>query len=141
MKDLGAASTTKATHSGRRELLKVGLPPTIIAVRRHLTHVQDDRLLLREVLQHGLERSLLAEAGALDAAIGEVGLDDEVLVDLDEARLEAVHGVERRPEVARPDRRGEAVLAVVGGRDRLLVVAELDDRGDRAEDLLARQAV
>ena len=38
----------------------------------------------------------------------------------------------------RPDRRGEAVVRVVGARDRLVDVGELDRREHRAEDLLAR---
>src|SRR6266851_4873102 len=100
---------------------------------RRSLHVEDDRLLMGEMLEHRLERGLLAEAGILDAAIGEIGLDDEVLVDLDEAGLEPVRRVERGLEVARPDRRGEAVFAVIGGGDRLLVVAELDDASDGPE--------
>ena len=52
-----------------------------------LLHIQDDRLLLREVLQHGFERGLFAEAGILEPAITEVGGHDDVLINLNETSL------------------------------------------------------
>ena len=45
-------------------------------------------------------------------------------------------GVQRPADVARPDRRGEAVADVVRPRDRLRVVGELLHRDDRAEHLV-----
>src|SRR5205807_6574237 len=40
-----------------------------------------------------------------------------------------------------PDRAGQAVLGVVGQRDRVRLVLEREDRDDRAEDLLGHGAV
>src|SRR5215470_2054454 len=82
--------------------------------------VQDDGLLLREMFEHGLERSFLAEPRLLHAAIGHVRLHHEVLVHLDQPSLEPVARVERSLEVARPDGGGKPIIAVVGLRQRVL---------------------
>ena len=59
-------------------------------------------------------------------------------VDPDDAGLDAAHEPECRVEVARPDAGREAVDRVVRDLDRLVRAVELDHRGDRSEDLLAR---
>src|SRR5262249_15379801 len=135
-----------AATSGRRRTIKAmrqrirRLPPPSSLRRPGSGHVDDDGLLVGEMLEHRFERGLLAEPRLLHPAITQIRLHDEVLVDLDEARLEALRRIERRLEIARPDGRGKAEIAVIGLRDRLLIVAEADDAGDRPEDLLARQA-
>ena len=55
--------------------------------------------------------------------------------------LERARHAQRAGAVARPDRAGEAVGRVVREPDRLGLVLERDQRGNRAEDLLARDAV
>src|SRR5262249_55706914 len=86
-----------ATIGARRMMRKMPGPMVVRAapVRPRSAQVQNDGLLLREVLEHRLERGLLAEAGLLHAAIGHVRLHHEVLVHLHQARLQSVAGVER----------------------------------------------
>src|SRR6185437_15875592 len=135
-----AAATRRGRRSSRRARSlsisgSASLPPA------SSTQIEDDRFLLREMLEHGFERGLLAQARRLHAAIGHVGLHDEVLIDLDEARFEALCRIERGLEVARPDRRRKAVVAVIRLADRVLVILEADDAGHRPEDLLAAETV
>ena len=57
------------------------------------------------------------------------------------AGLERARHPERPGAVARPDRAGETERRVVRDPDRVRLVLERDDRGDRAEDLLLRDPV
>ena len=84
--------------------------------------------------------ALAAEAGGLDAAERRGRVGDEALVEADHAGLELLDDAERALDVARVDVGDEAVLGVVGGGDRRVLVVEADHRGDRAEDLLLEQA-
>ena len=58
-----------------------------------------------------------------------------MVVDPDRPELELARRVQRAADVARPDRRGQAVVDVVRPRDRLVVVGEALHGDDRAEDL------
>ena len=60
------------------------------------------------------------------------------MIEID-AGLERARDAQRLGAVARPDRAREAVDRVVGQLDRLRLVAERDDHGDRPEDLLGRR--
>ena len=71
---------------------------------------------------------------------GAAGVGDEALVEADHAGLERLADAQRALEVAGVDVGDEAVLGVVGGGDRLVLVDEGRDRRDRAEDLLAEHA-
>ena len=68
---------------------------------------------------------------------GRVGHD--ALVDPHHAELQALADLQHPGQVPGEGVGGEAVLGVVGPRDRLLVGGERADRRDRAEDLLAHQ--
>src|SRR6185437_6798476 len=125
-------TTARTTRRARR---------AITSDCRLSAEVYDDGLLLREMLEHRLERGFPAEPRLLDAAVGHVGLDHHVLVDLHEPGLEPLGRIERGLEIARPDRRGETVIGIVRLGDRVLVLLELDDAGDRPEYFLAREAV
>ena len=57
------------------------------------------------------------------------------------AGLERARDAQRARAVLGPDRAGEAVGRVVRDADRIRLVVERDQRGDRAEDLLARDPV
>src|SRR5258705_10045874 len=65
-------------------------------------HVEEHRLLVGEVVQHGFQRSLAAHAGLLHAALGQAGLDDDVLVDLHEAGVQSAVGLPEGVCVAVP---------------------------------------
>src|SRR6185437_190707 len=136
-----AAIATRGRSNRRRRSHRLILPAPPRLFCRRSTQVQDDGLLLGEVLKHGFERCFLAEPRLLDAAIGHIGLHYQILVHLNEARFQALRRIERSLEVARPDRRGEAVIGVVGLTNGVLIIAELDDASHRAEDLLAANLV
>src|SRR5262245_52460868 len=59
------------------------------------------------------------------------------LVPVEHARAEAADAALVLRAVARDHRRGEPVVGIVRGRDRLVEIAERVERGLRAEDLLA----
>src|SRR5205085_2089509 len=73
--------------------------------------VDDHGLLVREVVEHRLERQLLAEARLLDAAVRNVRARYLVLVHLHEAGLQTLHRGEGDLQVLRPDRGGQAEVA------------------------------
>ena len=62
---------------------------------------------------------------------------DQAAVEADHAGLERLADPQAAGQVAGVDVGDQAVLGVVGQPDRLVLVGERDDRGDRAEDLLA----
>src|SRR5258708_22761352 len=62
------------------------------------------------------------------------------LVDVDPASLEPISEAQGAGQVLRVDRAKQAVRRVVRKGERLLLVPELDDRGDRAEGLLLAHA-
>ena len=80
---------------------------------------------------------LAADAAALEAAPG--GLDEHDLraVDPDVADLERGGDALRALVIAGDDGRDQAVVAVVGELDRLVLAREGPDRQHRPEDLLA----
>ena len=80
---------------------------------------------------------LAAEAGLLEAAERRRVAHRRVRVDRQVAGLDAAGDPQRAPDVAGPDRAGQAVLGVVGHPDRVGLVVERHHRHHRAEDLLA----
>src|SRR5690554_4891289 len=99
-------------------------------------HVDNGGLLDREVFQHRFQRSFLPQTGLLDPAIGKVGLNNKVLVDLNEARLQSADTLHRRLQVARPNGCREAIDTVVRLLDRLVQARDALDGSNRTEDLL-----
>src|SRR5688572_4280372 len=101
-----------------------------------LSQVQTDVLGVGEE-SHGLHAALASQAGRAHAAERRAQVALQPGIDPDHAgaqlRGEAMGAV----EVAGPDRGGQAVVAVVGERQRLLVAVERLQRDDRAEDLVA----
>src|SRR2546422_5329257 len=88
----------------------------------------------------GCERpapAVAADAGALVAAEGRVGVE-LAAVHLHRPGAERARHPQRALGVARPQVAVEAVVGVVGERDRLRLVAKRDGADHRAEDLLAR---
>src|SRR5919198_5669875 len=84
-----------------------------------------------EVLLDPLEAALAADAGLLDAPERSAGVRHHALVEPDHAALEALDHAQTALQVARVDVGDEAVLRVVGRRDRLLLGAERRHRRDR----------
>src|SRR6266576_1943841 len=90
-------------------------------------------LLEREPSSNPPDTAVLAGA----AAKRQVGLPVVGrLIDVDPSHLKAVGKAKSAGQVARVHRAEEAIRRVVGQRERLLLVIELDDRSDRAERLL-----
>lgn len=97
-----------------------------------------------------------SDAGLLETTEGSGAVDDVVAVDPDGARADVVREVQCAGQVLsrvnameqartgtpqqdlRDDARSEAVGGRVGAADDLVIVGELDDRHDGAEDLLLR---
>src|SRR3954451_9653555 len=104
-------------------------------VDRLRARVDDDALRLEIELER-LEPELAAEARLLVAAERDPRERGVRHVDADGARLDARCDAVAARRVARPDRRHQPVLDVVGDTDRVLLVLERDDGNDRAEDLL-----
>src|SRR6478672_2721090 len=83
---------------------------------------------------HG--RTLTAESGLLDPAHGGEGDRRQGVVDADDAGLESLRRAPAPRQVTRPHVGGEPHLGAVGPCDRLVEVAETEDRGRGSEDLL-----
>src|SRR3954451_14556293 len=81
------------------------------------------------------------DPGLLEASEWGRHTDGSVGVDRDGAGLQRPRDPQRLGAVSRPDRTGEAVDGVVGEAQRLLLVAEGDDAGNRTEDLLGGGAI
>ena len=96
----------------------------------------EDVLLLGERVR-GVRAELAAEPGLLVAAERRPVAHRRVRVHAEVAGLDAARDPQRPADVAGEDRAGQAVLGVVGQRDRLLLVVERHHRDDRPEDLLA----
>src|ERR1041384_4848516 len=104
-----------------------------------IVHV--DRLPLREDIEHGPAPLTVAVPGPPDAAEGHVGFGaDRRGVDIRDPRPDVADRLIGLVDVARVDRRGEAVRSVVRDRDGLLERLHLDHGEDRTEDLLPRHA-
>src|SRR5579884_2860590 len=116
------APTARAARGTRRPQLQV-----------------DGHVLGLEVLLDALGTALAAEARLLDAAEGGGGVGDHALIESDHAGLEPLGYAQSSLEVAGEDVGDEAVLGVIRGGDRLVLVVEALHRGDRAEDLLAEK--
>src|SRR5829696_4833935 len=98
--------------------------------------VLDDGVVLERV--HG---EVLAVAGLLEAAVRHLGGERDVVVDPHTAETQRLGDAQPAADVARPDRRGEAVLGAVGPGDRLILFGEALDGDDRPEDLALDQLV
>src|SRR3954452_12598950 len=98
--------------------------------------VQDDGLLLGHLGDRSA-RSLLADAAALEAAVGhEVGAPERRPVDVDVARVDLPDGPNRTRDIRSEDPGGEAERGAVGLGDGRLPVLGLAHRDRRTEQLL-----
>ena len=79
----------------------------------------------------------MSVAALLDPAEGQLGSDLHVGVDPDVAGLDVANHAVHASQIPGPHARGQAVAAVVGDGDRLVVGVERDDHCDGPEDLLA----
>src|SRR5215470_17341269 len=104
---------------------------------RRIAGGQDDGLVL-EIASETLRAELPAESRLLEAAEGRLEIDDHARVDGDAARAHARGDLRAALDVGRPDAAAQAVLRVVGDRDRLLLAAVGDHGQHRPEDLLLR---
>src|SRR6185295_10845485 len=102
-------------------------------------HVDIHRLPLRIVLQRH-HPQFPPHAALLHAAEWRLEVDAAAGVDGEVAGLHGAGDAEGAADVARPDRAGEAVVAVVGHADGAGLVVERHHRHDGAEDLLAHDA-
>jgi len=96
------------------------------------------------VLLHALAAVAAAEAGVAHAAHRRVERPPGRavrLVDVHGAAVDAARDLAAELGVLRPDARVQAVLGVVRACDRVVVGLELEDRGHRAERLLAGDSV
>src|SRR5262249_13291777 len=120
----------------RRMLLRVDLRTLELAAV-----VDVDRLPLGEYVERRLPGLAVTVAGLLHAAEREVHLSARrSRVDVCDAGLQVAHRLERLVDVAREDRRREAVLHAVRGGDGLLERLDGDERGRRPEEPLLRDA-
>src|SRR5882757_7665537 len=100
----------------------------------HVEHLE------RGVFLQPVSAEFDADAGALDAAEGNVRPHCRMLVDPRTARIEASRNLGSTLDIAAPDGASEAVLAVVGGSQRVVLVVERRDGQHRAENLLLDDA-
>ena len=120
--------------SPARTVLAVRVPPFLaLDLRLHV-----DVLGLLEGLE-ALAAELAAEAGLLEAAEGAGVVVGQRVVDPDGAGAQLAHAADGALEVGGVDVGAEAELGAVGELDRLVERGDGDDRGDRAEGLLAQQ--
>src|SRR3954469_25752651 len=117
------SSTTIATLSSRSTVTRGRSDP------EH--HVLGDRVVVDRV-----HREVLAVARLLEAAVGHLGDEREVVIDPDRPELDRLGDAHRSPDVVRPDRRGQSEADVIGPGDGLLLVREALDRDDWSEDLV-----
>src|SRR5207248_3249699 len=102
--------------------------------------LQVDRDVLHgQVFLDPLDAALAAEATLLDAAERGSRVADQSTVESDHPDIERLRNSERTFDVLGEDIGDQAVLAVVCGGDRVVVVFEGRDRRDRPEDLLVQQ--
>src|SRR3954454_5197314 len=129
---LRADASTKllANHNWTRErkLRQFSLAVTGSPEIRH--HVLDLGVVLE-----GVHREVLAVAGLLVAAVRHLADERDVVVDPHAAEAQPVGDAQRAADVTGPHRGGQAVWRAVGPGDGLVLVAELLDGDDRAEDL------
>src|SRR5436309_2988514 len=86
-----------------------------LAQARH--HVLDDGVVLERV-----DAEILAIAGLLEAAMGHLGDERDVVVDPHAAEAQRFGYAQRTSDIAGPHRGGQAVARRVGPGDRLLLV-------------------
>lgn len=79
----------------------------------------------------------MAIAGLLDAAEWNRVVGPTIGVHMDHPGADAPHHAVRAGQVAGPDRRSEAIIAVIGDFQRIFFIVEGNDRKDGAENLLA----
>src|SRR5450759_3742258 len=96
--------------------------------------------LLLGVLQEGFHPMLLAKAGLLGTAKGQLVVGDDQGVHPRVARLELLHRSVGGRHVRGPDRRAEAEGRVVAEPDALIQVLDLPHRQGGTEDLLGPHA-
>src|SRR5919199_6289768 len=113
----------------------MGQPPAVLlGARPRLPGpaVEHDRLGLGH-LGHGGAWSLLADAAALEAAVGhEVGAPQRGPVDVDAAGVDLAHGLDGAGHVTGEDARGQAVAGAVGLGDGCVPVLGRADGDGRA---------
>ena len=112
-----------------------------VQTSRHSALRREEDVLDLGVAVERVHPELAAEARLLEAAERRRDAHGRVRVDAEDAGLDRARDAERPRAVARPDRAGEPVRRVVREPDRVGLVVERDQRGDRPEDLLARDAV
>src|ERR1700689_556914 len=108
-------------------------------VTRRCARVDPDRLGVEICLDRG-DAVSPAKSGVLEAAEGRKEAHRAVGVPPDRPGADALAHAERPADVGGPHAGAETVPAVVGDRDRFLLVAERDHREHRAEHLLLRNA-
>src|SRR5260221_468031 len=106
------AKTAPASTTRPPKIARPVLTGVITGLGYGLQTAVDDRLLLG-VLEEGLHAVLLAKAGLLGAAEGELVVCDLQRVDPRVARLQLVHRAVGGGHVGRPDRRPETKGRVV----------------------------
>src|SRR4051812_14887847 len=111
-----------------RDSMSVSSGSGALRQRRH--HVLDDRVVLDRV-----HRQVLAVARLLEPAVRHLRRERDVVVDPHGPEPQRVGDAQGAAHVARPHGRREAVRRPVAPGDRLVLVGELLDGDDRAEDL------
>src|SRR4030095_7295310 len=91
----------------RARALQVRRDRLLCASGARAARIDDDRFARREVLEHALERVLLAEAAHLEPAVRKRRAGRDELVHLNKTGLNALDEIHRTREVGGPDRGGE----------------------------------
>src|SRR3954471_7242605 len=110
-------------------------PGTVLLLRR-----DEDVLGLGE-RERRVRTEFPAQPGRLEAAERRPVPHRGVRVDREVAGVDGARDADRPADVPRPDRAGEAELAVVGDADGVGLVVERDDGDDRPEDLLVQRPI
>ena len=95
----------------------------------------DHEVARHRVVEERLDRHVLAEARSLHAAVRRLGCDRQVVVHPRDADVERLAHAEGAGDIRGPDRRRQAVGAVVRERDALGLAVERQNHEHRAEHL------
>ena len=133
---------TTATRSVRRPAMDLSVGRSTCAMRRASSPSVAMKTFFTSVNASSASGpSSRPEPGLLEPAERRPVAHRGVRVHRQVAGLDAARDPQRPADVAGPDRAGQAVLGVVGHRDRVGLVVERQHRDDRAEDLLAPDPV